>query len=210
MMVASTMPKSAMLALWIAKLTANAAPRPIRPKATTRPTITASSGRICRFRSMSATRRASRRAITTKTTKTSAPIKKYSSDVGSAVVQGTAASGGGVTSSSRVLPLRGEVRLEWVRDVGWQTLGALRGDGLEDVRVSALDRGGLAGQVDRHLNGDFLLEADRVEVDVDGPQAPRMGLDLANEDFLGSILVDNQVDQVGPSGLDEHLLELKT
>ena len=82
-------------------------------------------------------------------------------------------------------------------------------DRLEDVRVSALDRGRLAGQVDWHFDRDLLFEADRVEVDVDGPQAPRMGLDLAHEDFLRPILVDHQVDQVRPSGLDEHLLELE-
>ena len=104
---------------------------------------------------------------------------------------------------------RREVDLEGLRDVRRQALHAHRVDGLKDVRIAALDGGGLADQVNRHLDGDFLFEAHLVEVDVDRAKPPRVGLDLAHEHLLGAVPVDQQVDQVGAPRLPEHLLELE-
>ena len=83
-------------------------------------------------------------------------------------------------------------------------------DWLEHVGVPTLDRGGLADQVDRHLDRDLLFEAHLVEVDVDRAEAARVGLDLANQHLLGAISIDDQVEQVRPPRLEEDLLELET
>ena len=82
-------------------------------------------------------------------------------------------------------------------------------DRLEDVAVASFHRRRFTGEVDRHLDGDLLLEVHGVEVDVDRAQATRVGLDLANEDLCRPLTVDLEVDQVGPPRLDENLLELE-
>ena len=81
-------------------------------------------------------------------------------------------------------------------------------DRVQDVGVAALHRGRLAGQVDRDLDADLLLQVDLVKVDVRRPVAARMHLDLADQDLLG-LAVDQEVDEVGSAGLDEHPLELQ-
>src|SRR5882672_9385360 len=83
-------------------------------------------------------------------------------------------------------------------------------DGLQHVGVATLDCGGLTDQVDGHLDRDLLFEAHLVEVDVDRAEAAWVGLDLAYQHLLGAISVDYQVDQMGPPGLEENLLELES
>ena len=68
---------------------------------------------------------------------------------------------------------------------------------LQDVRVAALDGRRLTGEVDWHLDLDLLLEVDLIEVDVNRPQAPGMGLNLADQNLLGPVAVQDEVDQVG-------------
>src|SRR5439155_22257196 len=102
-----------------------------------------------------------------------------------------------------------DVDLERRGDVRRQTLHADRVQRLEDIGVSALDGCRLAGQADRDLDLDLLLQVDLVEVDVDRSQLPRMGLDLADKHLLGAAAVEHEVDQVRAARLDKDFLKLE-
>src|ERR1700681_1559180 len=80
---------------------------------------------------------------------------------------------------------------------------------LQDVGVASLDGRRLADQVDGNLDRDLLFQADLIKVNVDRTQAPRVGLNLADQDLFGAIPVNYQVDQVSAPRLDEHLLKLE-
>src|SRR6266853_515928 len=119
---------------------------------------------------------------------------------------------GGVILRSRLAPLRqprlrqaqavvdlrqrSQVDLELLGDLCRQALDLERVDGLQHVRIAPLDRCGLTGEVDGHLDSDLFLQVDLVEIDVDRSEQARVALDLAYQHLLGPGAVDNQVYQV--------------
>src|SRR5207253_4138346 len=94
-------------------------------------------------------------------------------------------------------------------DIRGQAFDADRVDRLKDIGVTLLDRRGLAHDMDGDLDLDLLLQVDLVEVDVDRPQPARVCLNLADENFFRPGAIQNEVDKLGPAGLDEDPLELE-